>query len=71
MFVQIDLRDGSSIIEELSNNNQAPVTVEEAEKLAKEIGAVKYVECAALTKENLKNVFDEATEIVFKMRQPQ
>jgi len=68
MFVQIDLRNGSSIIEELSENNQSPVTFEEGERLAEEIGAVKYVECSALTKESLNNVFDEATETVFKQK---
>ena len=57
---QVDLRDDASTIEKLSKAKQRPISVEAAEKLSRELGAVKYVECSALTQKGLKNVFDEA-----------
>lgn len=46
---QIDLRDDAGTIEKLAKNKQKPITMEQGEKLAKELKAVKYVECSALT----------------------
>ncbi|KAJ6548112.1 P-loop containing nucleoside triphosphate hydrolase protein [Mycena vulgaris] len=57
---QIDLRDDSQVIKKLARQKQRPVTNEQGERLARELGAVKYVECSALTQKGLKNVFDEA-----------
>uniref|UniRef100_A0A8D3DPG3 Cell division cycle 42 n=1 Tax=Scophthalmus maximus TaxID=52904 RepID=A0A8D3DPG3_SCOMX len=56
----IDLRDDPSTVEKLAKNKQKPITPETAEKLARDLKAVKYVECSALTQRGLKNVFDEA-----------
>uniref|UniRef100_A0A8C6WN39 Cell division cycle 42 n=1 Tax=Neogobius melanostomus TaxID=47308 RepID=A0A8C6WN39_9GOBI len=56
----IDLRDDPSTIEKLAKNKQKPITPETAEKLGRDLKAVKYVECSALTQRGLKNVFDEA-----------
>lgn len=57
---QSDLRGNQEAQSKLSKLKMKPVSVETAEKLARDIGAVKYVECSALTQKGLKNVFDEA-----------
>lgn len=57
---QVDLREDHAQIDKLSKNKQKPISVEMGDKLAKELKAVKFVECSALTQKGLKNVFDEA-----------
>lgn len=47
------------MIEKLARQKQVPVPAELGERLARELGAVRYVECSALTQKGLKNVFDE------------
>lgn len=49
MGTQIDLRDDPATMEKLAKIKQKPVSLEQGEKLAKELKAVKYVECSALT----------------------
>uniref|UniRef100_A0A8C6WYF0 Cell division control protein 42 homolog n=1 Tax=Neogobius melanostomus TaxID=47308 RepID=A0A8C6WYF0_9GOBI len=57
---QVDLREDSNTIEKLAKNKQRPIAPENGDKLYRELRAVKYVECSALTQRGLKNVFDEA-----------
>ena len=56
---QTDLRDDLAVREKLSKQKMQPVRKEDGDRMAKELGAVKYVECSALTQYKLKDVFDE------------
>ena len=55
-----DLREDKEILAALKVKNKMPVTYPQGLKLAKEIRAVKYLECSAFTQKGLKKVFDEA-----------
>ncbi|KAJ6563319.1 small GTPase Cdc42 [Mycena vulgaris] len=57
---QIDLRDDAEMTEKFERQTQQPITSDQGERLARELGAQRYVECSALTQQGLKNVFDEA-----------
>lgn len=46
---QIDLRDDIAVVEKLAKNKQRPISTDMGERLARELKAVKYVECSALT----------------------
>lgn len=61
---QTDLRDDAQVREKLAKQKMQPVRKEDGEKMAKELGAVKYVECSALTQFKLKDVFDEVDLII-------
>lgn len=57
---KLDLRDDPEVKEQLRQRKMQPIQYEQAVQVAKEIKAVKYLECSALTQRNLKSVFDEA-----------
>lgn len=56
---QTDLRDDPQVRDKLAKQKMQPVRKEDGEKMANQLGAVKYVECSALTQFKLKDVFDE------------
>ena len=50
---KLDLRDNKETIEKLKEENLAPITQSQGLKIMDEIGAAKYLECSALTREVL------------------
>ncbi|MED6289715.1 hypothetical protein CHARACLAT_005799 [Characodon lateralis] len=48
----------------LKEQGVAPTTHQQGDILAKQIGAVKYMECSALQQENIREVFEEAARVV-------
>ena len=55
-----DLRTDDNTLENLKKEGKAPITEDEANAMVKDLGALKFLECSALTRQGLKNVFDEA-----------
>mmetsp|Transcript_19689 Transcript_19689/g.32501 ORF Transcript_19689/g.32501 Transcript_19689/m.32501 type:complete len:119 (+) Transcript_19689:634-990(+) len=65
-----DLREDSDFLAELSNKGQKPITPQQGEALAKELGMKKYVECSACTQHNVKEVFDDAVRVQLNKEAP-
>jgi len=61
---QVDQRELPKIIEELSERKQKPVGKKDGKKLAKEIGAVDYLECSAKNMIGHREIFDEVIRYV-------
>ena len=59
-----DLREDSKLVDDLRRKGTAPITHMQGSSLAKQIGAVSYVECSAKTQRGLKAVFDSAINAV-------
>ena len=66
-----DLRNDKKELSKLAKEKQEPVTEEQARKMQRDIGALEYVECSAYTRENLKEVFDEAIKAILLAPEPE
>lgn len=55
-----DLRDDQEVLEKLREQNQTTVTQQQGTTMARQIKAVKYLECASINQDGLDEVFDEA-----------
>ena len=61
---KLDLREDPTVLAKLKEKHQGPITTAAGHAMAKEIQAVKYLECSALTQKGVKQVFDEAIRAV-------
>ena len=63
---KLDLRSDPNTVAKLREKSPptTPIAFEEGLDQCKTIGAVKYLECSALTQKGLKSVFDEAIRVV-------
>jgi Ras-related C3 botulinum toxin substrate 1 len=61
---KIDLRNDVSILQQLKRKNMEPINYQMGQQLAKDINAVKYMECSAFTQKGLKEVFEEGIRAV-------
>ncbi|CAH2354178.1 cell division control protein 42 [[Candida] railenensis] len=61
-----DLRDEPHVLDELHDKNLKPISYEQGVKLAKELGAVAYLECSAATQVGVKEIFDFAIRAVLE-----
>lgn len=69
VLTKLDQRDDKDTIEELKEKKETPITYRQGLTMAEEIGAVKYLECSALTQMGLKTVFDEAVRAALDLPQ--
>jgi len=58
-----DLRNDADTLAKLAEKRLHPVTPEEAQKLCKELGCVKHLECSARTHDGLQQLFNEAIRV--------
>ncbi|XP_069319579.1 rho-related GTP-binding protein RhoG-like [Eulemur rufifrons] len=59
-----DLRDDFETVKKLKEQSLVPTTPQQGIALAKEVGAVKYLECSALRQDGVREVFSEAIRAV-------
>ena len=60
MGTKVDLRGDRATLDKLAENKEEVVSKEEGRRMAESLKAAKYLECSSLTREGLKDVFDEA-----------
>ncbi|KAG5895126.1 hypothetical protein JTB14_008562 [Gonioctena quinquepunctata] len=60
---KLDLRSDPGIVESLRRKKSRPVSRQEGERVARKIGAVRYMECSAKYLLGVKSIFEEAIRV--------
>lgn len=55
---KLDLREDVHVLDDLQTRNEKPISEFQANKLAKDVGAVSYLECSAATQVGVQELFD-------------
>ncbi|XP_076442035.1 cdc42 homolog [Babylonia areolata] len=63
-----DLRENEQEIQRLTKDGQKPVSTEQGQKLAQELGLDTYLECSALTQTGVEEVFEMAARVALSPR---
>ena len=63
-----DVMEDRGVLKQLAAKGSVPVTKEEGQALAEDLGAVGYVECSAKTQVGMKKVFESAVCAVLSKR---
>jgi len=63
---KVDAREDKDTLDKLQAQGLKPIETIEGENLGKDIGAIRYMECSALTQKGLKAVFDEAIKAILR-----
>jgi len=65
---KVDLRENRRVMELLKSRKQSPITKRQGIELAKEIGAISYMECSSLEIQGTNDIIQEIVKIVTEPR---
>ena len=70
VWTKEDLRDDSEVISHLATRDLSPITYQQGLECARDIGAVRYMECSALTEKGVQEVFIEGARAALRVKKP-
>ena len=68
---KIDLRDDRDTLRQLKQQGRKPITSDEGRRMMRRLRLSRYVECSALTRKGLSNVFEETVNEIMDWHEPE